>query len=292
MDSIKNDLVKKIALGTVQFGLHYGISNTKGKTTLSEVSSILKEATRFGIDLVDTAYSYGESEKVLGNFLQDFDFKIVTKFPRPQQGDSIRNYFEESISCLRVQNLHGYMAHDGASILDNPKLWEELIELRENGRVSKVGYSLYSPSELRQLTNMHGVPDIIQVPYNVFDRRFEPEFERLKSEGTEIHVRSSFLQGLFFVNPDSLPAYFDAAKPLLKKMREITEDDHTLAGSLLMFCLSNPFIDRVIIGVNNTAQLVSNIERLFRPLPPVCFDDFYFSDESILLPYKWPKISL
>jgi aryl-alcohol dehydrogenase-like predicted oxidoreductase len=290
MSNLAPESINKIALGTVQFGLDYGISNKEGKTSSGEVEKILIQAERFDIDLLDTAYAYGSSEKVLGDLLAGFKFKIVSKFPTPQQGKTIKSYIQESLSLLKVKTLYAYMAHDAQCILDDLQLWRQLLELREEGIVSKIGYSLYSTPQLRKLVDSGCKPDIVQVPYNVFDRRFETEFELLKTMGTEIHVRSVFLQGLFFMKPEELPSYFDEAKPLLKKMQFICPEKQTLGAALINFCLKNPFVDRVVIGVNNVAQLSSNILNLSLSLPSFNWDDFNITDESILLPYQWPKI--
>ena len=290
MSNTAPESLKKIALGTVQFGLDYGISNKEGKTSSEEVEKILIQAERFDIDLLDTAHAYGNSEEVLGDLLADFKFKIVSKFPSPQQGKTIKNYIGESLSLLKVKKLYAYMAHDAQCILDDRQLWSQLLELREEGIVSKIGYSLYSTNQLRKLVDAGCKPDIVQVPYNIFDRRFETEFELLETMGTEVHVRSVFLQGLFFMKPEELPSYFDKAKPLLRKMQFICPDRQTLAAVLIDFCLKNSLVHRVVIGVNNVAQLSSNILNLSLPLPSFNWGDFNVTDESILLPYQWPKI--
>ena len=57
----------KVALGTVQFGLDYGVTNQHGQVTIEEVESILDFAKINGIDTLDTASRYGNSEQVLGD---------------------------------------------------------------------------------------------------------------------------------------------------------------------------------------------------------------------------------
>ena len=70
--------MNKLALGTVQFGLDYGVSSTTGKVKPEEVGKILNYAHSAGISLLDVAPAYGNSEKVLGNANVD-RFKVVTK---------------------------------------------------------------------------------------------------------------------------------------------------------------------------------------------------------------------
>lgn len=289
MDDITQKSIKKIALGTVQFGLNYGISNKEGRTLEREVGAILREAHNRGIDLLDTAHSYGDSEKILGDWIPNFHFRIISKFPRPEKGRSIKNYLQESLMLLKTDSLYGYMAHDAQCIIDEPYLWNELLGLREQKLVEKIGFSLYSPEQLQKLLQLDCLPDIVQVPYNVFDRRFESKFSELKKNGVEIHIRSVFLQGLFFISLQELPSYFDSVKPKLLKMKKRFNNNETLAESLLDFCFKNPMIDKVVIGVNNASQLISNLSISSLPIPDLNWDEFRVLDESILLPYRWPK---
>jgi aryl-alcohol dehydrogenase-like predicted oxidoreductase len=190
-----------------------------------------------------------------------------------------------------VKQLYAYLAHDAQAIINNVEIWRELQDIRGTGSVGRIGFSLYSPGQLKHLLDLDIIPDVVQLPYNLFDRRFESEFKMLKSLGIEIHTRSAFLQGLFFVKPEELPDYFDSAKPILKKMQAIHKDNSLLAATCLNFCVNNPFIDIVVIGINNTTQLSANLSGLMTALPEVEYDDFILNDESILLPYLWPKKS-
>lgn len=283
----KPETVKKIVLGTVQFGLDYGISNRDGQTPSTEVKAILQEALNHGITFLDTAYVYGNSEKVLGECELANQFQIISKFPRLQTDRTLESYLVESLSLLKQDSLYGYLAHDADSISE--PIWSELLRLKEKKLVRKVGFSLYTPRQLRKLLDRNFIPNIVQVPYNLFDRRFEGDFEMLKTLGVEIHTRSVFLQGLFFLQPNLLPTHFNRVKPLLEKLRK-TFDNKTLAGHLLNFCLKNPSIDRIVIGVNQASQLASNISQLNLSSTDLDWSEYQLSDESILLPYNWPKI--
>ncbi|MEJ7645266.1 MAG: aldo/keto reductase [Chryseolinea sp.] len=282
-------LSKKLALGTVQFGLDYGISNRGGITEFSQIELLLTDAFANGIDLIDTAHSYGVSESRLGEFPIISKFKIVSKFPKPSGGRDVKSYFYESLLKLKMKRLYGYLAHDGNTILDDPKIWAHLQDLKSSGLVDKIGYSLYSPSLLKSLLEGGYHPDLVQIPYNIFDRRFEHEFKILRSLNIEVHTRSAFLQGLFFMDPSNLPSHFDSIKKLLLKLKGSTTLEYGLASSLLHFCLSHEFVDRVVIGVNGPRQLQENLLGLKNAISDN-FDwkDFSVVDESILLPYLWP----
>lgn len=292
MAEYAHDPVGKLGLGTVQFGLEYGISNTLGRTPEEEVVKILGIAAEENINVIDTASAYGTSEEVLGRVLpKSHSFNIVSKFP--SIGDStVTDFFRQSGARLGVSSLYAYMAHQADELIANPGQWDELISLRANKQVRKIGYSLYTVQQAEKLLSLGMIPDLVQVPYNVFDRRFEPLFPELKKYRTEIHVRSAFLQGLFFMNPDELPAFFNSIKSHLRNIRSQYPESSLLSGALLYFCTTNPMIDRVITGVNTAAQLRQNIQAL-RTTPDIAWVESISNiEERILLPYHWPVTRL
>ncbi|MDX2171928.1 MAG: aldo/keto reductase [Bacteroidota bacterium] len=280
--------VSRIALGTVQFGLNYGVSNVSGKTDSDEVFKILNTAYKFGIHTLDTAIAYGDSEQVIGTIsLNEFD--IVSKFPTTvKTSKDLRIALQQSLQNLNTPVLYGYLAHNADSLIHHPELWQTLLEFKTEKIVKKIGYSLYLPNQLEQLLALNYLPDIIQVPYSFVDRRFEPHFKHLKSIGCEIHARSAFLQGLFFLNPTSLDSFFEPIKPLLLQFREIFSDNNQIAGFLMNFVLSKVEVDKLIFGVNTEVQLIENISNLqLKASTKHIHWNEYVSDD-ILMPNKWP----
>ncbi len=277
-------LHRKIGLGTVQFGLDYGIANNSGKTPESEVTKILKYAVQKEITFLDTASAYGDSELVLGkNKLNDF--KVVTKFMPPEKNQSLRDELEKSISRLGVKKLYGYLAHRPIDLIDNKNQWYMLQKLKEENKVSKIGFSLNEPSELNNLLALGFQPDLIQVPYNFFDDRFEKQMVLLKSQGCEIHVRSVFLQGLFFMQPGNLPNHFNAVKSILKRLQE--RHSSNLSGALSKYVLDKEFIDVLIMGVENQKQLEHNLESIAKA--ELIHEKRPRLDKKILMPSLWPS---
>lgn len=274
-------LNEKVGLGTVQFGLPYGISNKAGQTDSIEVTKILITAKTYKIQVLDSASAYGNSEDVLGqNDLSSF--KMVSKF-MPDSMEDISNQLETSLEKLGIQKLHGYLAHRPLNILENPAQWDILLEFKSKSKVDKIGFSLNEPMELEQLIDKGYIPDLIQVPYNYFDRRFEPYIKDLKKEGCEIHTRSAFLQGLFFMNPNRLDDFFEEVKLPISQLQK----KEFLNGALLKFAVQQPFIDRVIIGVETNKQLVENLTNL--ELASILPELQYKINENILIPSRWPK---
>lgn len=276
-------LITKIGLGTVQFGIDYGISNQTGKTSAEEVKNILNIAHNLGLNLVDTAMAYGNAEEVIGSY--DLGrFNVVSKFMPPDEYGSISTQLDDSLKKLQISELYGYLAHRPMNLIDNPNHWKELIKLKDEGKIKKIGFSLNTVGELELLMNKDFIPDIIQVPYNYFDRRFEKWMIILKEKGCEIHTRSTFLQGLFFMKTNQLGVFFDDVKPLIKKLQN---ENKFLAGALFAYVLKKDFIDRVVVGVQNSKQLTQNIidighaEELEKLNVNI--------KEEILSPFLWKK---
>jgi aryl-alcohol dehydrogenase-like predicted oxidoreductase len=170
---------EKLGLGTVQFGLSYGISNKSGKTSDEEVQKILKTAKHKGINVLDSASAYGNAEEVLGQ--NDISgFKLVSKFLPPSEGEKILSQLKQSMVNLRLDSLYGYLAHRPMDVLVHPEQWEELQGFKAEGTVEKIGFSLNEPEELEKLIDKGFVPDLVQVPYNYFDRRFEAAIKELR----------------------------------------------------------------------------------------------------------------
>ncbi|MGJ8736899.1 aldo/keto reductase [Zobellia laminariae] len=273
----------KLGLGTVQFGIDYGISNTNGKTSSVEIEKILGYAKNNGISYIDTASAYGNAEKVLGSFDLS-SFRVISKF-MPPNNSSIKDELEDSLKDLGLKNVYAYLAHRPEELLKKTKQWFELEELKDLGKVEKIGYSLNSLEELDLLLQKDMVPDLVQVPYNLFDRRFESHIVELKNNGCEIHTRSTFLQGLFFIEPKNLPLYFESVKDVISDLQD--EFGKNLSGGLLNYVLDKEFIDVVVVGVENVNQLIQNIENVSftepikTHIPKV--------QEKILVPSLWPK---
>ncbi|WP_321419195.1 aldo/keto reductase [uncultured Methanomethylovorans sp.] len=283
----------KIALGTVQFGLDYGINNKNGQIPETKVFEILQEAIISGISILDTAYVYGNSEQVIGNFIKKCgnQFKIISKLPECNPEEVI-TIFDSSLQRLNVNRLYGYMCHSFQHCMQNPEIWETLNELRSEGRVEKIGLSLYYPSELENIISSNLKFDIVQVPYNVFDRRFEPFFSILKQRGVEIFVRSTFLQGLVFKKPSELDGYFSKIQSKIATLHSLAAKMNVpIAALCLNFVVLNEFVDRVVVGVDSTQNLqeiisssvyCSNVKNVLHELDSLCEDD-----ENMILPTNW-----
>lgn len=286
-------MIDRLALGTVQFGLDYGINNPAGRIFPAEVDVLLSRAYEAGVRFLDTAYAYGESERVLGGYSRRNDFNVVSKLAPSQQADRA---LAESLERLGCKQLYGYLLHDfSATRSGDLSGYRSMRKAVESGVVLKGGFSVYYPEDL-EMALQEGLDfELVQIPYSVLDRRFDAILPVLKEKGVEIHVRSIFLQGLVFLSEDRLNTNLIAAAPALKILRELgARYGISLAELCLRSVLSVPQIDQVIVGVNGLQDLESNINacRAGAISDDGILDELKrvsMTDESVLLPFNWNK---
>ncbi|NQV76550.1 MAG: aldo/keto reductase [Bacteroidetes bacterium] len=257
-----SNLAGKLALGTVQFGINYGVSNDLGIPDDSELRRVFDIAFLNGITVLDTAPAYGNAEERIG-VLSENRFKVVTKFVNVASRQALRDTLEQSIQRIKAEQLYAYMAHNSDELISKPDLWDFLRSEREKGRIKKIGYSLYTTDQLEQLLLLEMKPDIVQLPYNLIDSKFENYLPELKSYGTEIHIRSVFLQGLFFMDTESLPEKLQPLKSTLLEIKRLcTENNLTIAQLLLSYVNHHPLINKIVVGVASARQLLENISDM------------------------------
>jgi len=273
----------KLVLGTVQFGLQYGV-NSAGRPSVDAVKLILAEAAKGGITTLDTSSAYGNSEEILGECItSDENFKIVSKYPKREI--SVGEMFNGSLKRLHVNQLYGYLLHHFEVYKNNPNVWNDFVELKESGRVHKIGFSLYAPEELQFILDKRVPFDLIQVPFNIFDKKFLPYMKELHENGVEIHVRSTFLQGLFFKDRETLPEKLQPMKKYLLQLDEYSKDcGLSIAEIALNYNLQNPYIDGVLIGVDNVSQFETNLNSI-KDTPIDC--EINVKEQELLNPVNW-----
>lgn len=287
----------KIGLGTVQFGQEYGVSNSNGQTSPEEVVRILEAAGRYGIRIIDTAALYGNSESVLGNaLLKKNSFDIITKTPRfegterQKRAKMLKQTFQRSLQYLRSASLYGLLIHHADDLISDGGnlLMDQMIELKQEGLIKKIGVSVYTARQIDQVLDKYSI-DLVQLPVNVLDQRLlvSGHLTLLKKAGVEIHARSVFLQGLLLMDPMTVPPYFTS-------IRQRLTDYHGYLRRLglkpvqaaLGFVTALAETDCVICGVNSQQQL-EEIYASRTPLDPDQFTRFAISDEKIVNPSQW-----
>lgn len=285
----------KLALGTVQFGLDYGIANKTGQVSMCEVQNILSLANEYGINVLDTAIQYGISEEVLGKFGVD-GFLLVTKLPSlPNDEENLVHWVTdqvcESLARLRKKELYGLLLHRSDNLLGSQgeQLIQVLAHLKNEGFIQKIGVSIYSPDELESVYKKIKI-DLLQAPLNVVDRRLQSSgwLDRLKDDGVEVHARSAFLQGLLLMERRKIPQKFSRWSSLWDQWHEKLK---VLGVSPLAACLSYPLsleqVDQVIVGVDSAAQLLEILQAAENTNKALEWSFMRSTDEDLINPSNW-----
>jgi len=290
---LNNRKMAKLALGTAQFGLDYGINNNYGKITENEIFRILEYAYSNHITIIDTASAYGDSEIVLGKVISRINksFKIITKYPSNLSCNPLQ-WIDNSLHALQIDRIYGCLFHSFSTFQEHPEYIDDFIKIKESNKVKKIGFSLYYPSEVEYIINNDIPCDIIQLPYNIFDQRFAVVFPMLKSKNIDIHIRSVFLQGLFFMPLKDIDCHFFPVKEKLIKLHNFSNISNLDISSVCFgFVIQNKYIDKIVIGVDSLDNLISNVNN-FKIVNETKIDyslleTLSVTDEKIILPFNW-----
>ena len=288
----------KIALGSVQFGIPYGVSNNEGKTSKKQALSILNFAQKKGIRTIDTAPSYGDSERVLGKLFEGEEWDITTKtLPfnsksiNEEQIEQLRSVFRESLVSLHKKSIYGLLVHSCNDLLKpgGEKIFREMERLREIGMVKKIGVSVYNSKQIAAILGKFNI-DLIQLPINIFDQHIFAGgwLENLKNNNIEIHARSIFLQGLLLMPIDSISPYFS---PIRKKIEMFYQSARGLSLSKLELALGYVMgiheIDQILVGINTVSQLQEVIKATQVQINPIEFRHLSIDNKVYTNPSLW-----
>ncbi len=284
----------KIALGTVQFGMQYGVANSGERVSVDEAQRILAFARSNGIDTLDTAAAYGESEKVLGR-IGVGGFKVVSKLPPREYHDNraaacVIACVENTLANLGESSLYGFLLHRPLELLDRDgeEIYKALESLKKQGLIKKIGVSVYGPEDLEKLVPYYDF-DLIQAPMNLLDRRMIESgwLHRLKQAGTEIHIRSAFMQGLLLMPAKNRPTYFDRWAGLFEALDAWRCSEHLIPLQACLGFLNEQLdVDKIVVGVDSAEQLQGIVDAASSVVSSVP-EALSSSDESLINPASW-----
>jgi len=285
-----NSLSKKLAIGTAQFGLDYGVANRNGQISQNEIQTILDYAFENGIDTLDTAKAYGTSEVVIGEYLKSSNssWNIITKI---KNANNVIGQIKDSIKKMNV-NPNIVLAHS-ADIFLEPMFQTEIQGAKDEELIKYFGVSLYNEVEINLLLESEIKPEVVQLPMNILDARLYKNglLNQLFENGIEIHIRSVFLQGLFYLSKDDLNERFKDVNPGLDALKSIAKKaELTLAELSLLWVASIKEVDKVIIGVDNVDHLKTHLTTIDKNINSSVFDEalsINYENEYIINPTNW-----
>lgn len=299
----------RLTLGTAQLGLDYGIANPNGKPRAEEAVRILEVSLKNGITSFDTAYQYGDSEKVIGSYISGRADKssvpmVISKLPAINEAKlsgyddvykEVKKYVNGSLRRLALDKIPVYFLHS-AKDMDSydGMVLKSLRTIKEEGLIGAVGTSVYYPEEAERALEVKEI-EVLQIPVNLFDHRFLKNdlLKRLSDKNKMIFVRSVFLQGLFFMDPEKLPRGIKTASGYLEKLRDFSSKENIDIDALALgFVKSFPEVASMVIGAESEEQVLKNIKLLDAPeidgqLKRRILEEFGDIDEEIILPTKW-----
>jgi len=287
--------MNKLALGTAQFGLDYGISNKKGKVPHETVRDIIKAAYLADIKFLDTAALYGNSELILGQ-IGVKNFKIIGKIPKLIDTDIsyakvLLTNVKESLFRLNIKFFEALLFHSPTQLMQsNSGIYlEALKSLKDLNLVKKIGISIYTKNNLPSEKLLKSI-DIIQLPLNIVNRSLDENgtLKKLKDYNIEIHARSVFLQGLLLIPYDDLSDYFSPWKPQWRQWhKDLIKHNTNPLRECLLFVKKNQYVDKVIVGVTSVKELKQIIESFNYPTSGMDNEFMRNNDERLINPQNW-----
>ena len=267
--------ISPMTLGTVQLGMNYGIANSAGKPSEEKSFSILRTALEGGVTALDTARAYGDSELVIGRFLKQWKGEkpaIITKVPalrgsNPKELEKFATEsVEQSLERLGVNKLESVMLHGAKDPIIYGKACADAVKaLIDHGYTDKVGVSVYTAEDVAGMLQ-YDIFSLTQVPMSIFDQRLIAGgwIDKLKDRDYTVYVRSVFLQGLFFLDPEKMtdPILLQHAAPKLRLLRQIAEAENmTLSQLAIAFIRDCPGVTSLVLGADTPAQVQENLAQ-------------------------------
>lgn len=305
---IRGMTISRLVLGTVQLGIKYGIANKGGLPELRSRFEIIQEALEGGVNTLDTASAYGESEKVIGDYIQENRQKgiprVVTKVSGIKPGMSEKEIFEyvinsvaRSSELLRLDTIPIVLLHSFEEWKTGGNAAVEALEyLKSAGKINMAGISLYGSDDMDSVLEQP-VFEAVQIPMSIFDQRLIKSgcLDQLHQRQMIVFVRSVYLQGLMFLNPGRLPGNLVKAKPFIEKLNSLSKrENRSVAELALAFVRDLPGVTGLVLGCETTEQIRQNIELIDSPpLPDNLIHEikgcFYDIPDEVTDPRTWVK---
>ncbi|MDC1478433.1 aldo/keto reductase [Pseudomonadales bacterium] len=309
-----NNKNKSIVLGTAQLGLDYGINNELGKPTKASSFAILSHAVENGIQYIDTASAYGESESIIGEWLNTGwhgRVKVITKLSPlvatlalnaevKEVNHNVEKSLYQSLINLKTNKIDVLMLHRAEHLtIYSGAILKRVLSWKQKGSIGALGVSVQSPSELGLALN-HPEIEYIQLPFNILDFRWGNAIKKLllakQKRSIKIHVRSVFLQGLLLTDKVALweKAHENEPMKIIKWLEETSSvcDDNNISSLCLNYVISNDWVDAIVVGVDSKDHLESAFNAIkLNSLAPSVLNEIHKSrplvSELTLDPSVW-----
>lgn len=286
----------QLMLGTAQFGLDYGIANNNGKVSAHDAELIMRLAVDNEVSWIDTAHTYGDCQKIIGNINPSIRNKlnIVTKTPDlSSMGDTmnakiVRESLKQSIEDLKTKP-KALLIHHTGHVLNDRRVFEELAKTKEDGLVEKIGITVYTPEETLSIIKEFPM-DIIQLPCSIFNQSFITSgvLQTLYEKNIEVHIRSIFLQGLVFMPTSEMHSFFNPIKKHIDGFhKELLLHDISIEKAAIDFA-KNTKAHRIIVGIQTPDQFKAVLASYMQETDHnIDFGKYAITDSKFNNPANW-----
>jgi 1-deoxyxylulose-5-phosphate synthase len=301
--------VSEISLGTAEIGLDYGFKGNAhyGRPDVKESIRLLHTALDHGINLIDTARVYGNSEEIIGEALDGMSFppyvssKVLlseeaTQKTFPALHEEIFGSIEASLRALRLETLDLLLIHNTSlEHLRSQDILACLEEAKQQGKVRFVGASCYGV-EVPLAVLQQPLFRVLQAPFNLLDQKMNREgFPTAAAQEVGVVVRSAYLRGVLTEQIHSIPERLAPLKPrALQALDLLGSEVCSLAEVALRFSLSFNTVSSVLVGVKTVAELEANLADASRGVLPQGFmpqlQALSFGDDPIVDPRNWQDL--
>ena len=286
-----------IILGTAQWSGDYGVVREINSFNQKQAQKIISTAREVGIDKIDTAAGYGAGsvEKLLGASSAQ-NMQLISKLPMLLEPKlDIKKWARDSVSImlqrLKQHQLNTLLLHNPEDILseDGPSILSELLSMKSDGLISKLGISVYNPSQANNLLELCDF-DCIQIPYSVFDQRptYNNWLDQMNDRGIDVHLRSVFLQGLLARDKEEIPSYFiENWGNLFTKWWDYCDMVHASPKEVAITFARQEFrAQGVVVGFENAQQL-KQVASIDLEINSEDLKEFSCSDNLLIEPFRW-----
>ncbi|WP_440650538.1 aldo/keto reductase [Candidatus Pelagibacter sp. HIMB1495] len=283
----------KLSIGTAQFGMNYGICNSKGIVDFNEIRKIIKYCNKERINSIDTAEGYGKSHNILGS-LNLKNFQITSKISSIEKKNNksfeniVISKIDKILNDLNIDRLYALLIHNTSALKGEFGLnfFNILQKLKKEKKFSKFGVSVYTKKELDLIISRYNI-DIVNLPLSVANQEFfdNSYLKKLKEKKIEIQVRSIYLQGLLLSKYDNLPKKFKKNKFFLEWHKWLKKNNYNSLEVSTAFVKKIKHIDKILVGVDNFDQLKKIVKAYNKDLK-IKYIKF---NQSLILkkPFKW-----
>ena len=299
--------VSPLALGTVELGMDYGLKvpGAYGRPPEDEAVRLVRAALDAGVDFIDTARAYGESEKVLGKALRGRrdEAVLATKVAvhgadrKPLPADALKAHMlaelDASLAALGTDRVDLWQVHNvDEALLRCPEILQAAFdEAKASGKALAVGGSTYGVEAPLQALET-GLFDTLQVTYSVLDQRLADRVLPLAAErGVGVVARSVLLQGVLTERGEHLPERLAPLKERSRAFRRLAaEAGLGPAQAALAFALARADIGAVLVGVRSLEELEDNLPAARTGLAPGLLEELRalrLDDADLLNPGSW-----